>query len=229
MVRIHSREVTWTFYARGAPSDTNKDSSFWRAEILLEIFCLKKKRFRPEIIRWIFQVQICRVHKTYVFIETVHCDKGVRLLSLYPPNPQGQPPFTKRNVKWSAIYEQQQQRVMFLVESIVKWRKVALAICCGKICKMNVFSLAPLHRVLNIIKALLGFFLRIIFWRKKKEEKDDKRAEDDGRPIEIVSVGQSGDRVSSWVGDKMNDVNVRKSIFNWWSIAKLEIIYLIAC
>lgn len=75
---------------------------------------------------------------------------------------------------------------------------------------MNVFSLAPLYRLINVIKWILGFIFRLVFWKKKKTEKLDGK-DDDNRPIEIISVNQTEDGFSSPHSDmKMKDINVRK-------------------
>ena len=62
--------------------------------------------------------------------------------------------------------------------------------------------------MLNFVKSIFGFLFGIICRRKKKTIKDDGKFDND-RPIEIISVGQSGNRVSSLLEGAKNGTNVR--------------------
>ena len=74
---------------------------------------------------------------------------------------------------------------------------------------MNVFSLGPLYRILNLIKSIFGYIFRIVFWKKKKLDKDDGRIDND-KPIEIISIDQSGNRSSSLLEEQRGEMNVRQ-------------------
>ena len=78
--------------------------------------------------------------------------------------------------------------------------------------RMNIFSLAPLYRFIHLFKTFLFFIFGICFRRKNSTNVDGRG--DDDRPIEIVSVSQTGEKVSHWSSEvKRNEVNVRANIW----------------
>lgn len=81
---------------------------------------------------------------------------------------------------------------------------------------MNVFSLGPLYRILNLIKSIFGYIFRIVFWKKKKLDKDDGRIDND-KPIEIISIDQSGNRSSSLLEEQRGEMNMpgNNTLVDW--------------